>query len=124
MLDRLVHRFDFPIGLWSCDQRENLLNLEIVAKLLELIAVELCSVIGYDGVGNTIPTDDILVDELLNPCGRDGCKCFFFNLFSEVVDSHYCVLHTTFSFGKFLAIRSISQTENGHGLAMDKISSG
>ena len=54
MLDHLVHSFDLPIGLRSCDRREDLLNMEVIAELLEFVAVELCSIIGYDGVGDSI----------------------------------------------------------------------
>ena len=71
-----------------------------MTELLEFIAVELCTIVGYDGVGDSILADDVLVNELLDLCGRDGRERFCFNPFSEVVDSHYCVLHTTSSFGK------------------------
>ena len=93
MLDRLVHSFDLPKGLRSCDQQGDLLNLEVVA-------VELCSIIRYDGVGDSIPADDVLVDQFLDLCGRDRRKRFYFNPFSELVDKHYYVLHTTSPFGK------------------------
>ena len=69
-------------------------------KFLEFVAVKLCSIIGYDNMGDSILADDILVDELLDLYWRDGCKHFCLNLFSEVVDSHYCILYTTSPFGK------------------------
>ena len=100
MLDRLVHSFDLPIGLRSCDRREDLLDLEVIAELLKFITVELCSIIRYDSVGDSIPADDVLVDELLDLCRHDGRKHFCFNPFSEVVDNHYCILYTTSPFGK------------------------
>ena len=74
--------------------------MEVIAELLEFFVVELCSIIWYDGVGDFIPADDVLVDELLDLYGRDGRERFCFNPFSEVVDNHYYVLHTTSSFGK------------------------
>ena len=74
--------------------------MEVVAELLEFITVELCSIIELDGVGDSILVDVVLVDELLVLCRRDGHKFFYFNLFSEVVNSHFYVLHTTSSFGK------------------------
>ena len=52
------------------------------------------------GVGDSVLIDDVLVDELLDLYGCDGHECFCFNPFSEVVDSHCCVLHTAYSFGK------------------------
>ena len=100
MLDHLVHRFDLPIGLRSCDRREYLLDLVVVAEFLEFVVVKMRSIIRYDGVGDSIPVDDVLVDELLDLRRRDRCKRFCFNLFSEVVDSNYHVLHTTSSFEK------------------------
>ena len=100
MLDHLVHSFDLPIGLRSCDQREDLLDLKVVAEFIEFIAVELCTIIEYDRVGDSIPTNDVMIDELLDLCECDGHKHFCFNPFSEVVDSHYCVLYTTTLFGK------------------------
>ena len=51
-------------------------------------------------MGDSIPADDVLVDELLNICVCDGYERFCFNLFSEVVNSHYYILHTTSSFGE------------------------
>ena len=51
-------------------------------------------------MGDIILIDDVLVDELLDLCGLDGCESFCFNPFSEVVDSHYYVLYTTSSFKK------------------------
>ena len=99
MLDRLVHSLNLPIGLRPHDRREDLLDMEVVAKLLEFITVELCSIVGYDGVRDSVPADYVFLYELLNLCGRDGRKCFCFNLFS-VVNNHYCILHTTSSFEK------------------------
>ena len=49
---------------------------------------------------DSVLADDVLVDELLDLRGRDGRKCFYFNPFSKVVNSHYCILHTTSSLGK------------------------
>ena len=100
MLDRLVHSFDLPIGLRSCNRQEDLLDMEVVVELLEFVADELCSIIGYDDMGDFIPTDNVLIEEILDLCGHDGRKCFCFNPLSEVVDSHYCVLHITSSLGK------------------------
>ena len=100
MLDHLVHSFDLSIGLRVCDQQEDLLDLEVIAELLEFVAVELCTIIRYDGVGDSIPANDILVDKFLDLCERDGPKCFYLNSFSEIVDNHYCVLYTSSPFGK------------------------
>ena len=100
MLDRLVHTFNLSIGLRLCDQREDLLDLEGVVKLPKFIAIKLGSIFRYDGVGDSVVAYDVLVDELLDLCRRDRCKRFCFNPFSEVVNNHYCVLHTTSSFGK------------------------
>ena len=83
MLDRLVHSFNLAISLRSCDRREYLLDLEVIAELFEFIAVELCSIVGYNGVGDSIPTDDVLVDELFDLCGRDGRKRFLLQYISE-----------------------------------------
>ena len=99
MLDRLVHSFDLAIGLRPYDRREDL-DLEVVVELLEFVAVELCSIVGHDGVGDSVPANDVLVDKLLDLHRRDGRESFCFNTFSEVVKSHYSVLHTTSSFGK------------------------
>ena len=74
--------------------------MEVIVELLEFVAVKLCTIIGYDGVGDSISVDDVLVDGLLDLWGRDGRERFWFNPFSEVVDSHYCVLYTTYSFEK------------------------
>ena len=60
----------------------------VIVELLEFVAVELCSIMGYDGVGDSILADDILVDELLDLYGHDGRKRFYFNPFSELVDNH------------------------------------
>ena len=72
MLDRLVHSFDLPIGLRPCNRKENLLDLEVVIELLEFVAVELCTIIRYHGVEDSIPIDNVLVDELLDLCGHNG----------------------------------------------------
>ena len=77
MLDRLIHSLNLPIGLRSCDQREGFLDLEVIIELLEFIIVDLCTIIRYDGVGDSIPTDDILIDELFDLRGRDRRKCFY-----------------------------------------------
>ena len=69
--------------------------MKVVAELLEFIIVELCSIIGYDGVEDSISTYDVLINELL-----DLCAHLCFNPLSKVVDSHYCVLHTTSPFWK------------------------
>ena len=66
----------------------------------EFVAVELCTIIENDGVGDFILVDDVLVDDLLDLCGHYGGKRFYFNLFSEVVNSHYYVLYTTSPFRK------------------------
>ena len=100
MVDHLVHSFDLPIGLSSCDQQEDLLDLEVLTEFLEFFAVKLCTIIRYDGVGDSIPIDDVLVDELLDLYRRDGCEHFCFKPFSEIVNSHYCILYTTFPFGE------------------------
>ena len=100
MLNRLVHSFDLPIGLRPRDRREDFIDLEVIAELLEFVAVELCSTAEYVGVGDSVPTNDILVNKLLDLRGRDGRECFCFNPLSEVVNNHYCVLHTTSSFRK------------------------
>ena len=94
MFDRLIHNLNLPIGLRLCDRWKDLLNLEVIIELTEFVAIELCTIIEYDGVGDSISADDVLI------CGRDGCKPFWFNPFSEVVDNHYGVLYTMFSFGK------------------------
>ena len=59
MFDCLIHNFDLPISLRSRDRREDLLHLEVIAELLEFFVVELCSIVRYDGVGDSIPTDDV-----------------------------------------------------------------
>ena len=100
MLDCVVHSFALPIGSRSHDQREDLLDLEVVAELLKFVAVDLCFVIGYECVGDSIPADYVLVDELLDLYGRDSHERLIFNPFSEVVDSYYCVVYTTSPFGK------------------------
>ena len=92
--------WNLPIGLRSCDRREDVFDLEVVAQLLEFVIVELCFIIGYDGVGDSIPTYNVLVDEFLDLCRCDGRKRLCFNPFNEVVDSHYCVLYITSPFGK------------------------
>ena len=74
--------------------------MEVVTELFEFVAVELCTIIGYDGVGDSILIGDVLVYKLLDISGRDGCKCFYFNPFSKVADNHYYVLYTTSPFGK------------------------
>ena len=94
MLDRFVHSFDLSISLRSCDRREDLLDLAVGTIFLEFNVVELCSVIIYDGVGESVPVDDVLIDELLDLYGHDGRKHFCFNLFSEVFDRNYCILYT------------------------------
>ena len=76
------------------------LNLEVVTELLEFVTVKLCTMIRYDGVGDSVLIDNVFLDELLDLHGRDGLEHFCFNLFREVVDSDYCVLYTTFHFGK------------------------
>ena len=70
----------------------------MITELLEVIVVELCTVIRYNGVGDSILADDVLVDKLVDLCGRDGHKRFCFNPFSEVVYSHYHLLYTTSPF--------------------------
>ena len=74
MLDHLIHSFDLPIGLRQHDRREDLLDLEVVVKLLEFFTVELCTIVGYDGVGDSVLADDVLLDELLDLCGRDAAS--------------------------------------------------
>ena len=69
-------------------------------ELLEFVTVKLCSIIRYDGVGDSVPVGNVLTDKLLDLCERDGLERFCFNPLSEVVDSHYYVLHTTSSFRK------------------------
>ena len=71
----------------------------------------------------SISADNILVDKLLNLSGRDGCECFSFNPFGEIVDNHYSVLNTTSAFGK-LTDQVNPHTANGHKLVMDVSSSG
>ena len=78
----------------------NLLGLEVVTELFEFIAVKLCTIIRYDGAGDFILTEDVLVDELLDLYGCGGRERFYFNPLSEVVNSHYCILYTTSPFGK------------------------
>ena len=116
MLDLLVHGLNLPIGLRSSDQREDLLDLEVVLELLEFFAVELCSIIGYDGVGYSILADNVLVDKLRDHCRHDGCKRFCFNPFSEVVNNAYCTLPLSLV---CRSIRSIPHMANGHILVMD-----
>ena len=102
MLDHLVHSLDLLIGLRLCDRWEDFLNLEVVTELFEFVTIKLCTIIGYNGVGDSVSVEDIYIDELLDLCGRDGHKRFCFNLFSEVVDSYYRVLYTTYPFGKLV----------------------
>ena len=99
MLDHLIHSFDLPIDLMERDRREDLLDMEVILELLEFVTVELCSVIRYDGVGDSLPLNDVLVDKLLDLCRRDRRKHLCFNPLSEVVDSHYCVLHIPLPLG-------------------------
>ena len=82
------------------DTPKDLLDLQVIEELLEFVAVKLCSIVGYDGVEGSGPSDYVLVNELLNLCGCDERKRFYFNPFREVVNGHYCVLRTTSSFGK------------------------
>ena len=100
MLNRLVHNFDLSISLRLRDRREDLLNLEVVVELLEFIVVELCSIIRYDGMRDSILAYDVLVDELLDLCVRYRRELLCFNPFTEIVDCHYCALYTTSSFGE------------------------
>ena len=51
-------------------------------------------------MGDSIPTDDVLVNELLDLYECDGHEHFCFNPFGEVVDSYYYVLYATSSVGK------------------------
>ena len=92
--------------------------MEIVTKLFKLVAVELCTIIRYDSVGDSIPADDIFVDELFDLRGHDGCKRFYFNPFSEVVDIHYGVLYTISPFEKSVDYVDSTDCEwprTGHG---------
>ena len=97
MIDDLVPNFDLPIGLRPCDRREDLLELEIVAEFLEFVTIELCSIVRYNGVGDSILVGDVFVEELLNLCWCDGCKRFCFNPINEVVDKPLlCTAHYLF----------------------------
>ena len=100
MFDDLIDNFDLPIGLRSCDKGEAFLDMEVVIELLEFIAVKLCIVIRCDGVGDSMLTDDVLIDKLLDLRRCNGRKCFYFNPLGEIVYSHYSVLYSTSSFGK------------------------
>ena len=82
------------------DRQKDLLDLEVIAELFEFFTVKLCPIFEYDGVRDSVPVDDVLVNKRLDLYRCDGHECFYFNPFIEVVDSHYCVLHTTSSFGK------------------------
>ena len=49
---------------------------------------------------DSIPANDVLLNELLDLFRHGGHERFYFNPFSEVIESYYCILHTTSSFGK------------------------
>ena len=51
---------------------------------------------------DSISSDDVLIDELIDLYGHNIRKSFYFNPFSEVVDSYYYILHTTSPFGKLV----------------------
>ena len=61
-------------------------------------------------MGDSVPADNVLVDELLDLYGLDGHERLCFNPFSLVVDNHYFILHSTSSFGK-----SINQVDSLDG---------
>ena len=65
MLDFLVHSFDLPISLKPCDQQEDLV-LEVITEIFKFVAVELCSIFGHDGVEDSVPTNDVHVNKLLD----------------------------------------------------------
>ena len=52
-------------------------------------------------MGHLVSTNDVLIHEFLNLGRRDGCECFNFNPFGEVVNSYYNVLNATSPIGKF-----------------------
>ena len=84
MLNRLVHSFNLPIGL-------SLLDLEVIIELLEFVIVKLCTIIGYDGLGDSIPTEDVLVYKLLDLYGHDGPKCFHFDSRQPLLCTIHCL---------------------------------
>ena len=49
-------------------------------------------------MGDSIPIDDVLINELLNLSKRDGCKHLNLNPLREVVNDYHCILRTSFSF--------------------------
>ena len=68
MLDFLIHNFDLPIGLRSCDRREDLFGLEVITELFEFVAVR------HDGVGDFVSVNDVLVNKLLDLCRSILCS--------------------------------------------------
>jgi hypothetical protein len=77
-----------PIGLRVVYGCEGDLCSDLMAKILEQYAVEILGIINCDVLGNTITTDDILLEELFDSCGAYVCDRFCLNPLHEVLDCH------------------------------------
>ena len=85
LLEILVKCFDCPIHLWSIRGRIEVFNLPFVAQLVNQLPIEILSIINYQSCWQTITTNQILFNELLNHFLCHMCIRIGFYPFSEVV---------------------------------------
>ena len=88
LLDVFVRSFDITVHLWPVGRRIVTLNLELLAQYGDHSVVEICTIVSDDTFGDTVPTNEVLLDEAGNHILCDGCEGSCFDPFGKVVNGH------------------------------------
>ena len=73
----LIHDFDITIHLWPVTGRIVMLNLELLTQCSDHSVVDICTIVSDDPFWDTIPANEIFLDEtgsnILGNGGEGGC---------------------------------------------------
>ena len=86
MQNGLVGHFDFSVGLRMADRGQPVRDMESRTKLSKIMVVELSPIVGDNGMRQSEPEDDGLLNEVLHLALGNLCQGLGFHPFGEVVD--------------------------------------
>ena len=84
--DSLVDCLDLAVGLRMSRRGEGLADLQLIADISYSRVVKLCSVVGHNRGGDTVPAYDVLPDEVRRVCFSYSGKRLGLYPLSEVVN--------------------------------------